>query len=854
MLDSETKRRIDSARDILVGKVPDPKSQVEQITIALIYKFMYDMDSVSEELGGERSFFSGKYEPYGWNKLLSPQLSGLEMLNLYSEAIQQMNFNDKIPQLFRDIFKNAYLPYRDPETLKSFLKVINDFEYDHSERLGDAFEYLLSVLGSQGDAGQFRTPRQIIDFMVYLVDPKKGESILDPACGTAGFLISSYKHIVKTNSSNYKSEEDSFQFGNPDGLSYKGENLTNNDRKKLPLSFKGYDISPDMVRLSLVNLYLHGFVQPSIFEYDTLTSEDRWNEHADVILANPPFMSPKGGIRPHKKFSIQSNRSEVLFVDYIIEHLSPKGRAAVIVPEGIIFQSGKAYKSLRKMLVEKYLYAVISLPAGIFNPYSGVKTSILLIDKTISQSTDKILFAKVENDGFDLGAQRRANDRSELPRVAKAIRDYVESVKARSEFDVSSSPNLLIATKEKIAETGDYNLSGERYRDSVKIHNEYKIVSLGNECIFRIESGGTPSSTVDKFWNGDIHWMTLIDLPPNDFITKIKSTKRTISDKGLKNSSAKIIPRNSVIVSTRATIGRVGINEIDLATNQGFKNIIIKDREKADTYYIALLMKSLEKKMNYLATGGTFKELTKSRFSELEIPLPPMEVQREIVEEIEGYQKIIDGARQIIDNYKPQIQIDPSWEMVELGKACDINKSSANPFDLFGDSDFVYIDISSIENGKGIISSRNILNTKNAPSRARRILRAGDILLSTVRPNLQAIAYIEDLKFNTIASTGFAILTSKKSYCSKFIYYSLYQDYLKQQMISKMGKGAYPSINEKDVNELLISAPHFSKQKEIAKKLDKEKSILDANKQLISIFEKKIKDKIASVWGEENLK
>jgi type I restriction enzyme M protein len=854
MLDSETKRRIDSARDILVGKVPDPKSQVEQITIALIYKFMYDMDSVSEELGGERSFFSGKYEHYGWNKLLSPQLSGLEMLNLYSEAIQQMNFNDKIPQLFRDIFKNAYLPYRDPETLKSFLKVINDFEYDHSERLGDAFEYLLSVLGSQGDAGQFRTPRQIIDFMVYLVDPKKGESILDPACGTAGFLISSYKHIVKTNSSNYKSEEDSFQFGNPDGLSYKGENLTNNDRKKLPLSFKGYDISPDMVRLSLVNLYLHGFVQPSIFEYDTLTSEDRWNEHADVILANPPFMSPKGGIRPHKKFSIQSNRSEVLFVDYIIEHLSPKGRAAVIVPEGIIFQSGKAYKSLRKMLVEKYLYAVISLPAGIFNPYSGVKTSILLIDKTISQSTDKILFAKVENDGFDLGAQRRANDRSELPRVAKAIRDYVESVKARNEFDVSSSPNLLIATKEKIAETGDYNLSGERYRDSVKIHNEYKIVSLGNECIFRIESGGTPSSTVDKFWNGDIHWMTLIDLPPNDFITKIKSTKRTISDKGLKNSSAKIIPRNSVIVSTRATIGRVGINEIDLATNQGFKNIIIKDREKADTYYIALLMKSLEKKMNYLATGGTFKELTKSRFSELEIPLPPLEVQREIVAEIEGYQKIIDGARQIIDNYKPQIQIDPSWEMVELGKACDINKSSANPFDLFGDSDFVYIDISSIENGKGIISSRNILNTKNAPSRARRILRAGDILLSTVRPNLQAIAYIEDLKFNTIASTGFAILTSKKSYCSKFIYYSLYQDYLKQQMISKMGKGAYPSINEKDVNELLISAPHFSKQKEIAKKLDKEKSILDANKQLISIFEKKIKDKIASVWGEENLK
>jgi type I restriction enzyme M protein len=848
MLDSETKRRIDSARDILVGKVPDPKSQVEQITIALIYKFMYDMDSVSEELGGERSFFSGKYEPYGWNKLLSPQLSGLEMLNLYSEAIQQMNFNDKIPQLFRDIFKNAYLPYRDPETLKSFLKVINDFEYDHSERLGDAFEYLLSVLGSQGDAGQFRTPRQIIDFMVYLVDPKKGESILDPACGTAGFLISSYKHIVKTNSSNYKSEEDSFQFGNPDGLSYKGENLTNNDRKKLPLSFKGYDISPDMVRLSLVNLYLHGFVQPSIFEYDTLTSEDRWNEHADVILANPPFMSPKGGIRPHKKFSIQSNRSEVLFVDYIIEHLSPKGRAAVIVPEGIIFQSGKAYKSLRKMLVEKYLYAVISLPAGIFNPYSGVKTSILLIDKTISQSTDKILFAKVENDGFDLGAQRRANDRSELPRVAKAIRDYVESVKAKSEFDVSSSPNLLIATKEKIAETGDYNLSGERYKTIIDQISIYKHILIGE--VFETSSGGTPLKKEESFFkNGTIPWIKSGEVSQG-FIYR---SEENITELGLINSSAKIFPHNTVLVAMYgATVGQVGILKINAATNQAVCGIFPNDLMIPE--FLFYLLKSKRNYLISLSNGGAQPNISQAIIRKLKIPLPPIEVQREIVEEIEGYQKIIDGARQIIDNYKPHIQIDPSWEMVELGKACDINKSSANPFDLFGDSDFVYIDISSIENGKGIISSRNILNTKNAPSRARRILRAGDILLSTVRPNLQAIAYIEDLKFNTIASTGFAILTSKKSYCSKFIYYSLYQDYLKQQMISKMGKGAYPSINEKDVNELLISAPHFSKQKEIAKKLDKEKSILDANKQLISIFEKKIKDKIASVWGEENLK
>ena len=345
MLDSDTKRRIDSARDILVGKVPDPKSQVEQITIALIYKFMDDMDAESEEFGDKRKFFAGANARYGWTKLMRSGLGGHETLNLYAEAIAKMPANGGIPPLFREIFKNAYLPYRDPETLRAFLKIIDEFSYDHSEKLGDAFEYLLSVLGSQGDAGQFRTPRHIIDFMVAIVDPKKNETVLDPACGTAGFLISSYKHILKANTSNPSTS------GRGAGVT-DGDLLSPDEKARLAKNFTGYDISPDMVRLSLVNLYLHGFADPHIHEYDTLTSLDRWKETADVILANPPFMSPKGGIKPHKRFSIQAKRSEVLFVDYMAEHLSPSGRAAIIVPEGIIFQSQGAYAQLRKMLVE----------------------------------------------------------------------------------------------------------------------------------------------------------------------------------------------------------------------------------------------------------------------------------------------------------------------------------------------------------------------------------------------------------------------------------------------------------------------------------------------------------------------
>ena len=154
--------------------------------------------------------------------------------------------------------------------------------------------------------------------------------------------------------------------------------------------------------------------------------DERWNDKFDVILANPPFMSPKGGVRPHSKFSVQSSRSEVLFVDYIMNHLKPKGRAGIIVPEGIIFQSGSAHKQLRKNLVNDGLYAVVSLPSGVFQPYSGVKTSILLFDNEIAKQRGEILFVKVEQDGFDLGATKRPISKNDLPTALDILDKWKE--------------------------------------------------------------------------------------------------------------------------------------------------------------------------------------------------------------------------------------------------------------------------------------------------------------------------------------------------------------------------------------------------------------------------------------------
>jgi type I restriction enzyme M protein len=316
---------------------------------------------------------------------------------------------------------------------------------------------------------------------------------------------------------------------------------------------------------------------------------------------------------------VQATRSEVLFVDYMAEHLSPQGRAAIIVPEGIIFQSGTAYKALREMLVKSSLVAVVSLPAGVFNPYSGVKTSILFLDKRLARACDSVLFVKVENDGFNLGAQRRAVAGSDLSEAWRHLREFFANAET---FENTAMAHKV--AREKIGGSGEWNLSGDRYRENGTPHTEFDMVSLGNTEVFQIESGGTPKSTEEEYWDGGIHWATLVDLPPSDFISEITRTQRTISGAGLANSSAKVLPVGTVVVSSRATIGRVGIARVPLATNQGFKNIVIRDNERALPEFVAYMMKRLGPRMEAMATGGTFKEISKSSMATLEIPLPPI--------------------------------------------------------------------------------------------------------------------------------------------------------------------------------------------------------------------------------------
>ena len=845
MLDADTKRRIDTARDILVGKVPDPKSQVEQITIALIYKFMDDMDALSEELGGERSFFAGEFGRYSWAKLMQPGLGGHEMLGLYAEAIVRMDQNAGIPQLFRDIFSNAFLPYRDPETLRVFLKVIDGFTYDNSERLGDAFEYLLSVMDSQGNAGQFRTPRHIIDFIVSIVDPKKEDVVLDPACGTAGFLISSYKHIVAAHTDS-------------DGNS----TLTPDERARLAKNLMGYDISPDMVRLSLVNMYLHGLVNPHIYEYDTLTSEEHWNEFADVILANPPFMSPKGGIRPHNRFSVQSKRSEVLFVDYMAQHLNAGGRAGIIVPEGIIFQSQNAYKELRKNLVEECLVAVVSLPAGVFNPYSGVKTSILLLDKALARRADKVAFFKVKNDGFDLGAQRRPIDKNDLPQVWDAIAAYIQGLRegdagrdvqsvptalaaeSRAKYGTGGSEpkNGLVVEKDKVAADGEYNLSGDRYIQSLSSNSEFPMVALGEVADLIRGITFRKSDQLERASDDSLFVAT----------TKAAQELGIVEEalyhipRSLLRDSGKLLRSGDILISTANSLRLLGrtthVKNVTYPISFGAFMSVVRRHSCVDDTYLLHCLRTEYAYDFFLRNANTttnISNLNHKALAAFRIPLPPLEVQQEIVAEIEGYQKVIDGARAVVENYRPHIHVDPDWPMVKLGEVAEIIAGQSPPgrsYNAEGIGAPFY-------QGKTEFGEMFIGEPVKWTTDPRRFAELNDILVSVRAP-------VGPVNFATQQiCIGRGLAAIRPCICRLNATYVFYVLRGMESEITGSAGATFASINKGDIEKISIPLPSLNVQKEIVADIEVDLKIVNANCRLIERFERKIQAAIARVWG-----
>ena len=800
MLTNEVKQRINTCRDILVGKLPDPKSQVIQITNALIYKFMDDQDRLSEKLGGKPSFFVKELKPYAWHKLFDSKLTNQERADLYVEGIEKLSVAKHLPELFQDIFKEAYVPFKAAGTLTMFIEEINKFDYTHSEELGNAYEYLLSIMGSQGDAGQFRTPRHIIEFMVDIIDPQKTETVLDPACGTAGFLIAAYKHIAEANN----------------------DKLSASDKKKLAENIVGVDISPDMAKMARVNLYLHGFTSPEIKEGDTLTDEPLWGTKYDVILANPPFMSPKGGIIPHDKFAIKAKRAEVLFTDYIAEHLKLKGRAAIIVPEGVIFQAGTTYKALRKMLVEdSYLHSVISLPAGVFQPYSGVKTSILILDRERAKESSEVLFMKIEKDGYTLSSQRTENDGSQLPEALAVAKAWQEGNKQETSF-------ASWVTKKEIAESGDYNLTGERYRVLEAQTSSWSLVELGDvvEILDRMRKPITKSDRIEGRYpyygaTGIVDWI-------DDYIFDERLV--LVGEDGAKWSAGE----KTAFVAE----GKYWVNN--------HAHVLRPIKEKISETYLVSMLNFLD--LNKYITGVTVPKLNQEKLRSITFPLPPIEVQREIVAELDRYQKIIDGARQVVENYKPSFKIDPEWETKNLEELCVI-KSGGTPntknkeYFESGDVPWLKSEVCKDE----IIKKPNTYITKlGYENSSAKILKVETTLVALVGATIGKTGFVT---FEASTNQNVAGLYPKDLSVLN-TYYLFYSVQALYDQFIRLGDGQFKMANLSFVKKLRIAVPTIKEQEDIVKRIEKEMTLISGSKELVKTFEQKIKGKIAEVWGE----
>lgn len=803
---TDTKRHIDAARQVLVGVVPNPTSQIDQITNALIYKFMDDMDQAAIKQGDEPSFFVGDLERYAWTRLMDPRMGNQERMNLYSEALMKFSESKQLPELFRGIFKSAFLPYRSPEVLGLFLKEIDFFDYSHPEELGNAYEYLLSIMSSQGDAGQFRTPRHIIDFIVDVVNPTENDKVLDPACGTGGFLVSSYKHILE-------------QHDGKDDPKKKEKPLTPDQRRNLMNNFEGYDVDPGMVRIAQVNMYLHQFKNPKIVQYDTLSMEERWGDKFDVILANPPFMSPKGGVKTHSKFSVQSSRSEVLFVDFIMNHLRPKGRAGIIVPEGIIFQSGSAHKQLRKNLVEDGLYAVVSLPSGVFAPYSGVKTSILLFNNELAKISKEILFVKIENDGFDLGATKRSISKNDLPDALEILNKWSAGEKVENKL-------ATYVEKSKIAENGEYNLSGDRYRVTTDYSNAKWPMVFVKDLAFFQEGPGILSSQYVANGYPMVNVRNVQDGYLNLDVTKFVNNE-IANDKWAHFR----IDENDILFTTSGTIGRVARvkkQDLPLLLNTSVVRFRPLNKKEICTDYLYYSLKSEQfvNELLRLKTGSGQFNVGPTHIKTLKIPLPPLEIQEQIVAELDSYAGIIAGAKQIVQNWKPKFNIDSKWEKVKLGEIIKLSSGKgltqsnivAGAYPVYG--------------GNGINGYHN-----------EYFLETNNIVIGRVGAYCGAIHITEPKSW--ITDNGLYITDYLKEVDIKYLALSL--EALNINQFAKTG--GQPSISQNTVYELEIPLPPLAIQKQIVEKIEAERVLVGGNKKLIEIYEQKTRDVINKIYA-----
>lgn len=457
MLTGELKSKVDRVWDAFwSGGISNPLEVIEQITYLLFIRRLDDIQTLAErksrvaKASVETPVFSASQQNFRWSqfKNSSPDVMYKTIADEVFPFLRSLGGEGST---YSEHMRDARFTIPTPALLSKVVDMLDDIPMADRDTNGDLYEYLLSKIASAGVNGQFRTPRHIIQLMVEMTAPSPKDEICDPACGTAGFLVAASEYVREAHA---------------EAL------LDQTQRKHFHHSmFHGYDFDSTMLRIGSMNMLLHGIEAPDIRYRDSLSegaSEDA--EKYTLILANPPFAGSLDYESTSKDLQriVKTKKTELLFLALFLKLLKPGGRAAVIVPDGVLFGSSKTHKTLRRMLVEEQkLDAVVKLPSGVFRPYAGVSTAILYFTKTNSGGTEDVWFYDVQADGFSLDDKRNPIEASDLPDVLARWRNLsAERDRARTE------QSFLVPKTDIVAQA--YDLSLNRYKEIVHDEIEHR--------------------------------------------------------------------------------------------------------------------------------------------------------------------------------------------------------------------------------------------------------------------------------------------------------------------------------------------------------------------------------------------
>jgi len=464
------------------GGITNPLTVIEQISFLMFARLLDVMETTGERKAERtrkpfKGRFAGPHDIRRWKNFKQlPATVGEADRKKGLQGMLEVVRDEVFPHFrkldggttFGEYMQDAQLMIQKPSLLVSAVNMIDKLPITEGDAKGDLYEYLLSKLTTAGINGQFRTPRHIIRFMVELLDPKPSETIGDPACGTAGFLVGVMQYLLE----NHTSPAGRLK-GEAGEIIYTGDLLEPYKAHIQNEMFHGFDFDATMLRIASMNLMLHGVDNPDIHYQDTLSNSfpEKFPRQAsggfDVVLANPPFKGSldEGDVHPTLTQVVKTKKTELLFVALILRMLKKGGRSATIVPDGVLFGSSKAHAALRRTLVkDNQLEAVISLPSGVFKPYAGVSTAILVFSK--GGKTDHVFFYDVAADGFSLDDKRDPVSENDLPDALARWR------KRNPKKDTDRTAKHFMVPVKEIADK-DYDLSINRYKESKHVEVKY---------------------------------------------------------------------------------------------------------------------------------------------------------------------------------------------------------------------------------------------------------------------------------------------------------------------------------------------------------------------------------------------